>query len=169
MCCHVCLYGSVRAWFYIFSGLCKQTLTWWICRGAELASSTRGRAGEEAGIQRILGILSGSWIGPDPSFGQSCFGVSQPDHPRHGQLYSLLHWLPSVQLVETGQLTNGWPSAGPTNLRQTDHATFISLREEAGTFWFSQVEAIDSSLCTDNLLLQGLFTVITKPFGRCFL
>lgn len=93
------------------------------------------------------GILVRSGMGPDLS-GQSCLGVSPPDYPRHGQLYFLLQCLPSVQLGKTGGLTNGGPYERPATLYQTDHAMFNSLSERAGTFLYSQVKAINSSLCT---------------------
>lgn len=110
-------------------------------------SVTQGQEGGEGGIQYI-GVLSGQEKDLTLS-GQSCFGISLPDYPRHEPIYSLLHWLPSIQLVEAGSLTSGRPYARPTTLYQRDHIMFISPRKGAGSFWYSQVEAIDSSLCTE--------------------
>lgn len=125
--------------------------------------STVGRAGRRRGkhsVYSTMGNLSGSGIGPDLFWPIVLWC-----------LYSLLRWLPSIQLVEAGRLTSGWPYARPTTLYQIDHATFISLAEGAGTFWYSRVEVIDTSLCTVAIycivkrLIQGYY----KPFGSCFL
>lgn len=69
----------------------------------------------------------------------------------------------SLSSLKVGWLTHCWPSARPVTPYQADYPTFISLGAGGGTFWYSQVEAIDS-LCTVVIysILKGLFWVITS-------